>query len=681
MTHPWDSLNHMSSTRPPLPPLPDTEMGRRFRLTDWSATPLGPVEQWPQSLRIAVSICLNSRFPMFVWWGSALVNIYNDAYIPVLGKRHPQAFGRPARDFWNDIWNVLGPQVDEVMLHGRPTWNERELLVMERNGFAEETYFTWSYSPIHDESGRVGGLFCACTEETPRVIVERERDALVRSAQDTAQTLQTWFDNAPGFIALLRGPEFVFEMVNKAYYQLVGHRPLQGLPAFEALPDVRNQGFEEILQRVYTEGVPFVGRAIRLALQSAPQGTVTERFVDLVYQPVLESDGKVRGIFAQGHDVTEQVRAVHALQEADRHKDEFLATLAHELRNPLAPIRQAVQLAGTHRLTPAQNAWAVDVIERQSRHMALLLDDLLDVARISSGRLALRREHVTLGPVIDAAVETVRPLLDERRHRFAVTGDGAAVRVDADPLRLAQVLSNLLSNAAKYTAEGGSIELHAAHEDGHAVIRVRDNGIGLSEASREQVFQMFSQVSPALTRSEGGLGIGLSLSRGLVEMHGGTIEAHSAGLGQGAEFVVRLPALAAAPTAATAEPAPAEANAADTREVLIADDNLDAASSLALLLELAGHRVHTARDGQEALEVAERTRPDVAILDIGMPGLNGYQVASAIRSQPWGRAVRLIALTGWGQHEEQQRARSAGFDHHCTKPTHPEALIALLVER
>ena len=681
MMHPSDSLDHMSSTPPPLPPLPDTEMGRRFRLTDWSATPLGPVERWPQSLRIAVSICLNSRFPMFVWWGNALVNIYNDAYIPVLGKRHPQAFGQPARDFWNDIWNVLGPQVDEVMLHGRPTWNERELLVMERNGFTEETYFTWSYSPIHDEHGRVGGLFCACTEETPRVIVERERDALVRSAQDTAQTLQTWFDNAPGFIALLRGPQFVFEMVNKAYYELVGHRPLQGLPAFEALPDVRNQGFEEILQRVYTRGEPFVGRAVRLTLQGAPQGPVIERFVDLVYQPVVESDGKVRGIFAQGHDVTEQVRAVHALQEADRRKDEFLATLAHELRNPLAPIRQAAQLAKTHRLAPAQNAWALDVIERQSRHMALLLDDLLDVARISSGRLALRRERVTLGSVIDAAVETVRPLLDERRHRFAVSGDGAAVMVDADPLRLAQVLSNLLSNAVKYTDEGGSIELHAAREDGHAVIRVRDNGIGLSEASREQVFQMFSQVSPVRARSEGGLGIGLSLSRGLVEMHGGTIEAHSAGLGQGAEFVVRLPALAAEPAAATAEPAPAEANAADTREVLIADDNLDAASSLALLLELAGHRVHTARDGQEALEVAERTRPDVAILDIGMPGLNGYQVASAIRSRPWGRAVRLIALTGWGQHEEQQRARSAGFDHHCTKPTDPEALFALLVER
>ena len=668
----------MSSTASPLPPLPDTEMGRRFRDTDWSATPLGPVERWPQSLRIAVSICLNSRFPMFVWWGEQLVNIYNDAYIPVLGKRHPQAFGQPARDFWNDIWGVLGPQVDEVMLRGRPTWNERELLVMERNGFTEETYFTWSYSPIHDENGRVGGLFCACTEETLSVVAERERDALMRSAQDTAQTLQTWFDNAPGFIALLRGPEFVFEMVNKAYYQLVGHRPMQGLPAFEALPDVRNQGFEEILQRVYTRGETFVGRAMRLMLQAEPGGPVTERFVDLVYQPVVEADGKVRGIFAQGHDVTEQVHAVHALQEADRRKDEFLATLAHELRNPLAPIRQAVQLVKTNRLAPAQNGWALGVIERQSGHMALLLDDLLDVARISSGRLALRRERVTLGSVIDAAVETVRPLLDERQHRFAITGDGREVTVDADPLRLAQVLSNLLSNAAKYTDEGGSIELHAALEGGQAVIRVRDNGIGLSEASREQIFQMFSQVSPVLNRSEGGLGIGLSLSRGLVEMHGGTIEANSAGLGQGAEFVVRLPAPQPVPAPAPAAPAPAGLAAQSTREVLIADDNVDVASSLALLLELAGHRVHTARDGEEALDVAERTRPDVAILDIGMPRLNGYQVASAIRARPWGRSVQLIALTGWGREEEQQRARSAGFDHHCTKPTDPDTLIALL---
>ena len=669
----------MSSSRPTLPPLPDSEMGRLFLGTDWSRTPLGAVQGWPQSLRIAVSICLNSRFPMFVWWGPQLINIYNDAYIPVLGKRHPLAFGRPAREFWNDIWNVLGPQVDEVMLHGRPTWNERELLVMERNGYSEETYFTWSYSPIHNELGGVGGLFCACTEETPRVIAERERDALVRSAQDTAQTLQTWFDNAPGFVALLRGPQLVFEMVNKAYYQLVGHRPLQGLPVFEALPEVRKQGFEEILQRVYESGQPFVGRGMRLMLQSGPDSPLVERYVDLVYQPVLEASGAVRGIFAQGHDVTEQVRAVQALQAADQRKDEFLATLAHELRNPLAPIRQAVQLVKTNRLAPAQNGWALGVIERQSGHMALLLDDLLDVARISSGRLALRHKHVSLASVVDAAVETAQPLLDARHHRFTLSLPPHDVVLDADPLRLAQVLSNLLSNAAKYTDDGGAIELRADEAQGQVVIRVRDNGIGLSEASREQIFQMFSQVAPALGRAESGLGIGLALSRGLVELHGGTIEAHSAGIGRGAEFVVRLPALVgAAPPAPAASPGAAAG--APSRDVLIADDNVDALSSLALLLELAGHRVHTASDGKEALATAEQLRPDVAILDIGMPGLNGYQVAREIRARPWGGTVHLIALTGWGQQEEQQRARDAGFDHHCTKPTDPQALYALLAQ-
>lgn len=666
------------SPRPPALPWPDSEMGRRFRDADWSAMPMGPPQRWPPSLRTAVSVCLHSRFPMFVWWGPQLVNLYNDAYIPVLGKRHPQAFGQPAPGVWADIWDVLAPQVEEVMVHGRATWNERTLLVTERNDYAEEAYFTWSYSPIHDEAGRVGGLFCACTEETPRVKAERDRDALMRSTQDTAATLRTWFDHAPGFIALLRGPDLVFEMVNQAFYQLVGQRPLQGRPAFEALPELRGQGYEEILQRVYATGQPFVGRAMRLRLRLRPDAPPAERYVDQVFQPVAQADGTIRGIFAQGHDVTEQVRAVQALQEADRHKDEFLATLAHELRNPLAPIRQAVQIARTRQLSAVQHAWALNIIERQSHHMALLLDDLLDVARISRGRLALRRERVSLASVVDAAVETARPLMDARRHRFTVVLPHDDVQVDADPLRLAQVLSNLLSNAAKYTDAGGAIELRAAREGDAAVIRVRDNGVGLSEASREQIFRMFSQVSPALARAESGLGIGLALSRGLVEMHGGTIEASSPGLSLGAEFVVRLPALPAGeaePRAGRDAPAPA---ALQAREVLLADDNPDALSSLALLLELAGHRVHVARDGHEALAAAEQLRPEVAILDIGMPGLNGYQVAREIRARPWGRTVRLIALTGWGRQEEQQRARDAGFDHHCTKPTDPQVLYALL---
>ena len=660
-------------TRPGDVPVPDTEMGRLFRATDWSHTPIGPVEAWPAALRVAVGICLNSRFPMFVWWGEALVNIYNDAYIPVLGQRHPRAFAQPARDWWGEIWTVLGPQVEDVMLRGQATWNERVLLVMERKGYTEPTWFTWSYSPVYDEHGRIGGLFCACTEETPRVAAERERDELIQRAQTAAQSLQTWFDNAPGFVALLRGPDFVFEMINQAYYQLVGHRAIQGRPVFEALPDLANQGYEELLRKVYDTGEAFVGRALRLTVQKKPGGPWSDAYVDLVYQPVRDAHGSVAGIFVQGHDVTEQVRAVHAIQEGDRRKDEFLATLAHELRNPLAPVLQAAAGARTPGVDPPRRRWALDVIERQARHMSLLLDDLLDVARISRGQINLRPRTVPLREVIDSAVETVLSMVQARGHKLAIDVAHSSTVVWADPLRLAQVVSNLLSNAAKYTDEGGSISLTAQPEGDEIVIRVRDNGIGLAEASRAQVFEMFSQVSAALHRADGGLGIGLALSRGLVEMHRGTIEAHSPGLGQGSEFVVRLPRQDAANLPGVEAPAE-PAVSPRPRRVLVADDNADALDSLALLLSMQGHEVHTARCGAEALAAAHRLHPDVAVLDIGMPDLNGYEVASQIRREPWGRDIMLIALTGWGQGDDRARAHAAGFDRHCTKPVDPAVL-------
>lgn len=278
---------------------PANATGDLLANTDWSATPLGPMEGWPQSLKIAVSICMNSRFPMFVWWGPELVNLYNDAYIPVLGKRHPQAFGRPALASWSDIWQVLAPQVEAVMAHGQATWNERVLLVMERNGFAEETYFTWSYSPIYREDGTVGGLFCACSEETPRVQAERERDELMKRVQETATTLLNWFDNAPGFIALLRGRQHVIEMVNKAYYQLVGHRDIVGRPVFEAMPDLRDQGYEEILASVLDSGEAFLGRGLRVMVQRQPEGPMSEAYVDLAFEPVFDQDGSVGGVFVQ----------------------------------------------------------------------------------------------------------------------------------------------------------------------------------------------------------------------------------------------------------------------------------------------------------------------------------------------------------------------------------------------
>ena len=515
-------------------------MGRLYRSTDWSATPLGPLVGWPESLRIAVSICMNSRFPMFVWWGDALINLYNDAYVPVLGARHPRAFAQPARSIWHEIWDTLGPQVQEVM-NGRATWNDRQLLMMERNGFVEETWFTWSYSPIYSGSGDIGGLFCACTEETPRVLAERERDALTRRAQDTATQLHNWFDNAPGFIALLRGPDMVFELVNKAYYQLVGHRPILGRPVFEALPEVRGQGFEQILKTVWDTGERFVGRGVPVQLQRAPGTPPVQAFIDVVYQPVFDSAGQVTGVFSQGHDVTEQVQALQRLHEADRRKNEFLATLAHELRNPMAPIRQAVALARSGDVDEAKRRWALDVIDRQARHMSLLLDDLLDVTRVSQGRLQLRREPVVLQQVLESALETARPALEAKRHRLEIDWPEAPIRLPADGLRLAQVVSNLLSNAAKYTDEGGRIQLQAGVDEAQAWVRVSDNGIGLSPESLGSIFEMFSQVTAALHRSQGGLGIGLALSKGLVEMHGGTLGVSSAGLGQGSTFELRLP--------------------------------------------------------------------------------------------------------------------------------------------
>jgi signal transduction histidine kinase len=382
-------------------------------------------------------------------------------------------------------------------------------------------------------------------------------------------------------------------------------------------------------------------------------------------------------------EVSERARAEAALKEADRHKDEFLAVLAHELRNPLAPIRNAVEIMRRSALTDPQLSWSRDVIERQVKHLTRLVDDLLDVSRITRGNINLSRESVAVSTIVARAIETIQPLIAEQRHELIVEVTDESLEVEGDLTRLTQVLGNLLNNAAKYTDPGGSIAVSAHRANTDVEIRVRDNGIGIPPELLPRLFQLFTQVDGAAHRAQGGLGIGLALVRQLVQMHGGTVTAYSKGPGHGSEFLIRLPLRVrvyreAAAALGTATVPHRDGVARKGHRILLADDNRDALDSLATLLQCDGHEVHTAADGAEALEVAAECHPDVVLLDIGMPKLDGYEVARRIRAEPWGKATILIALTGWGQDEDRRRSREVGFDSHLVKPLDPEALSTLL---
>jgi len=371
-----------------------------------------------------------------------------------------------------------------------------------------------------------------------------------------------------------------------------------------------------------------------------------------------------------------------ALRLADRRKDDFLAMLAHELRNPLAPIRNAVHIFKVKSPSDPDLQWGRDVIDRQVTQMTRLLDDLLDVSRISHNRLDLRLQRVDLGAVLMSAVETSRPLIDGAGHELTITLPPRPIYLDADPVRLAQVFSNLLNNSAKYTARPGHIRVAAEPREGDVVVSISDDGIGITAEALPHVFDMFTQARPALDQSRGGLGIGLSLVRGLVALHGGEVAAESQGAGHGSRFTVRLP-LVAPPAASAPGLAPeiAEPASPANRRILIADDLEDSADSLATLLRLMGHEVWTAHDGEDALGAAERYRPEIVLLDLGMPKLDGYEACRRIREEPWGRNMVLIALTGWGQEDDRRRTGEAGFDVHLVKPVDPAVLLRLLDSR
>jgi signal transduction histidine kinase/ActR/RegA family two-component response regulator len=367
-----------------------------------------------------------------------------------------------------------------------------------------------------------------------------------------------------------------------------------------------------------------------------------------------------------------------ALQDADRRKDEFLATLAHELRNPLAPVRNSLhilRLAGSDDATVAR---VRAVMERQVDHLVRLVDDLMEVSRITRGKIELRRERTDIARVLRSAIETSQPLIDASGHLIEVELPPEPLPLDADPVRLAQVFSNLFNNAAKYAECPGDIRVRAWREDGMVAVSVRDDGIGIDPGMLAHVFEMFAQVDGTHRRSQGGLGIGLTLVRSLVQLHGGSVSAHSEGIGRGSEFVVRLPlATGAEATTAAPEPLPTET---PPMRVLVVDDNRDAADSLGVLLGFLGYVVEVAHDGLGALRAFERFRPALVLLDLGMPEMDGYEVARRLRAQPDGQGLVIVALTGWGQEEDRLRSRQAGFDHHLVKPTDIDALQRLFAE-
>jgi signal transduction histidine kinase len=374
-------------------------------------------------------------------------------------------------------------------------------------------------------------------------------------------------------------------------------------------------------------------------------------------------------------------QANNALQDADRHKDEFIAILAHELRNPLAPIRSAVEIMARLQIEDRRFNWSRDVIERQVTHLSRLVDDLLDVSRITRGTINLDKEPFQVGTLLTRAVESAQPLIAERNHQLIVDCPDDTVVIDGDLIRLVQVLSNLLNNAAKYMNPGGRIHLAAAVHGSMLEFRVKDDGVGMAPESLPKLFNLFSRIDGRTEWSPSGLGIGLALVRQLIELHGGTVSAASAGLNHGSEFTVRLPLKENATAEAGDEQSGSQqADGQLPRRVLLADDNTDALDSLAMLFELAGHEVRKAADGAEALQAAAAWRPELALLDIGMPGLSGYDVARRIRAESWGTGMMLIAVSGWGQAEDRRRAEASGFDLHFAKPIGFDVIVDVLAK-
>jgi signal transduction histidine kinase len=695
------------------------EMGAVLRGLDWAATPLGALETWPYSLRTAASMMLNARHPMYVAWGAELCLLFNDNYRQILGAKASdaqQVLGKPFREVWADVWHEVGPMLDAT-LRGESLWFEDRPFVLVRNGFPEQMYASFSTSPIRDESGGIVGVLCVCTETTGNVRSQQEReevearlrllDAIGEATrladepkaimEQSTRLLGEYLDATRVAYADLEPDNDRFTIrhdwcVDGAIstagvysLDLFGSRATSNLRVGRTL--LINDVDRELAPGDGFEMFNRIGIKAIICCPLVKQGRLVAMMAVHQQQPrtwTAEEVALVEAVVDRCWAHIERVRSTEALREADRRKSEFLATLAHELRNPLAPIRNALELLRLGADKPGLLDKVRTTMERQVGHMVHLINDLLDIARISSGKVVLKIERVDLQSVVASAVETTLPLIEAAGHELALHLPAQAVWLDVDTVRLSQVLSNLLSNAAKYTPQRGRITVSADAdlEGGMAVIQVSDTGIGIAPEALEAVFEMFAQAPQSIGISKGGLGIGLSLVRHLVTLHGGSVTASSRGPGQGSTFTIRLPlamgmhgAAAAASTTAAQDGVPRQH---DALRVLVADDNVDAADTLSILLRMEGHDVRVAYDGEQAVRIGGEFRPALAFLDIGMPRMDGYQAALALRALPGMHDIRLVALTGWGAEEDRARTHAAGFDHHLLKPAFPEQVQAIL---
>ncbi|MEN0038773.1 MAG: ATP-binding protein [Cellvibrio sp.] len=639
------------------------EMGQRIREFDWDNSPLGNPSTWPQSLKTAVRLMLSSGHPMFIWWGEGLIQFYNDRYRAYIGdERHPSALGQEGEICWNEIWPTIGPQIQQVMSGEGSVWREDCLVPVTKDGEVKYGYWTYSYDPIYDEQAphQVGGVLVIVTETTHHVLEQKRQKEVEARWQDL-------FINAPSFMCIYTGPDHIYEYANTRYYELVGRTDVVGKSLEQVVPEVFEQGFGDLLDYIYASGESHIGTATPVTFRDE-NGVERDVFLDFVLQPIRNRDNQITGIFANGYDVTARILSQQSLEEQDRRKDEFLAMLAHELRNPLAPISNASELLTQTSVYGTTAHSLGELIQRQVIQLTRLIDDLLEVSRISQGRMELQISPVVLDKVIRFAVESTSMVMLEKRLRLTYDCADAQLQVNGDYARLVQSVVNILINATKYTEDGGNISIRLHRDENTAVIDVADSGIGIEANMLEKIFDLFIQVDKSIDRSRGGLGIGLSVVNTIVKMHGGTVGAQSKGLGLGATFSIRLP-LAGTRQATTTE----QANAAlPAMKFLLVDDNEDAANSLSMLLQTVGHEARVVYRGADALLQVDAEKFDAVLLDIGLPDIDGYKVAQQIRATY--PELVIVAVSGYGQAEDIRQALASGFSGHLTKPVSLDAL-------